>query len=403
MRLKGLWSFATAAMLMAANAGNAQQSAGFDVALARLPPFPVTAFYDISADLSSMPAGAIVRQEEIEGPAGAVAWRLIYVSETWDGRHVPASGLVIAPQRASSDPRKVLAWAHGTVGAARGCAPSLAPRPAREFTERGGAEHLPVDIGVPFLGDWLNKGYVVVAPDYAGLGTNVVHHYLVGEEAARDVFNLVRAARSINATQAGNDLAVMGWSQGGQAALFSGELGRVYAPETRLHAIVGMAPGATIMFSQIDGFFRSLVPYVYLIGQSFIDAYGLDEKVFSDAGQRLLEASRKGCVVSLFSSIQQSTAPGMIGNISDDKKWIEALTRNDSGRMKSEAPVLIVHGRNDTIVLPGGTDLYAERARGVGTEISIIWIDGADHRSIFAKTKDDILAWVDQHFGAKKP
>ena len=173
MRLKGLWSFATAAMLMAANAGNAQQSAGFDVALARLPPFPVTAFYDISADLSSMPAGAgSVRQEEIEGPAGAVAWRLIYVSETWDGRHFPASGLVIAPQRASSDPRKF--WP----GLMALWAPRAAARhhslPGRqESLPTVGAEHLPVDIGVPFLGDWLNKGYVVVAPDYAGLGTNV--------------------------------------------------------------------------------------------------------------------------------------------------------------------------------------------------------------------------------------
>ena len=369
MRLKGLWPFATVAALMAATASDAQQLAGFDAALARLPPFPVTAFYEVSGDLSSMPPGTIVRQEEIEAPAGAVAWRLIYVSETWDGRRVPASGLVIAPQRAGSEPRKVLAWAHGTVGAARGCAPSLAPRPAREFTERSAAENLPIDIGIPFLGDWLSKGYVIVAPDYAGLGTSGVHHYLVGEEAARDVFNLARAARSIKATQAGNDLAVMGWSQGGQAALFSGEIQRAYAPETRLHAIVGLAPGATIMFSQIDGFFRSPVPYVYLIGQSYIDAYGLDGKAFSNTGQRLLEDSRKGCVVSLFSSIGQSTAPGVTGNISDDKKWIDALTRNNSGRAKSEAPILIVHGRNDKIVLPGGTDLYAERARAVGTEV----------------------------------
>jgi len=403
MRLARLWPFATVAMLMSANSGNAQQLAGFDLALAKLPPFPVTAFYDVSADLSAMPVGTIVRQEEIEAPAGAVAWRLIYVSETWDGRHVPASGLVIAPKSASSEPRKVFAWAHGTVGAARGCAPSLAPRPARELTERSSAENLPIDIGVPFLGDWLNKGYVVVAPDYAGLGTGVGHHFLVGEEAARDVFNLVRAARSIKTTQAGNDLVVMGWSQGGQAALFTGEIVRAYAPETRLHGIVGMAPGATIMFSQIDGFFKAPIPYVYLIGQSYIDAYGLDSKLFTDAGQQLLEASRNSCVVALFSSVQQSKVPGVTKNISDDKRWIDALTRNDSGRVKSAAPVFIVHGRDDTIVLPGGTDLYAERARGVGTEVSIKWVDGADHRSIFAKTKDDVLAWVDQHVGAKKP
>ena len=67
----------------------------------------------------------------------------------------------------------------------------------------------------------LDRGYVVAATDYPGLGTPEVHPYLVGTSEARAVLDSVRAARAIPEAAAGARFAVWGRSQGGQAALKS--------------------------------------------------------------------------------------------------------------------------------------------------------------------------------------
>ncbi|MBA3606771.1 MAG: lipase, partial [Acidimicrobiia bacterium] len=67
--------------------------------------------------------------------------------------------------------------------------------------------------------------------------------YLVGESGAMNELDAVRAARSIDAADAGADVAVWGHSQGGHVALFTGQLAPVYAPELN---IVGVAAGAPV-------------------------------------------------------------------------------------------------------------------------------------------------------------
>ena len=62
------------------------------------------------------------------------------------------------------------------------CAPSLYP-------DRAGL--------IWNLGDMLSQGYIVVATDYPGLGTDGIHPYLIGESEGRAVLDLVRAARRL--------------------------------------------------------------------------------------------------------------------------------------------------------------------------------------------------------------
>ncbi len=102
----------------------------------------------------------------------------------------------------------MIAWAHGTWGAAERCAPSLS---ANFFAAT------PATVAVA-------RGYVVVAPDYPGLGSAGPHPYLVGTVTARSVLDAVRAAAAIPAAAAGARFAVWGESQGGHAALWTGQL-----------------------------------------------------------------------------------------------------------------------------------------------------------------------------------
>src|SRR5262245_39539884 len=92
----------------------------------------VDAFYDPPDDLSVEP-GTILRSEPYDDgiPAGARAWKVLYASTDPEGRPVAVSGLVIAPSVPAPGPHPVLAWAHGTTGIARACAPSFSYDPLK--------------------------------------------------------------------------------------------------------------------------------------------------------------------------------------------------------------------------------------------------------------------------------
>ena len=97
---------------------------------------------------------------------------------------------------------------------------------------------------IPGLQSFLQDGYVV-ATDYPGLGTQGPAPYLVGSSEARAVLDSVRAARQLPGANAGSHFIVWGHSQGGQAALFAGQLARSYAPELKLQGVAVAAPRQT--------------------------------------------------------------------------------------------------------------------------------------------------------------
>jgi alpha-beta hydrolase superfamily lysophospholipase len=355
--------------------------------------YRLTPFYEPPGDLRRFRPGDVIRTEAVPAPAGARAWRVMYMSTTWDGRRTPVTGLVIAPLGRAAAPRPVLAWGHGTTGAARGCAPSLAQDPAREFLARGGVN--PVDVGVPYLQDLLARGYVVVATDYQGLGGPGRHQFLVGDTAARGLLDIVRAARKLD-VQAGPAVSLMGWSQGGQTVLFAGEIAKAYAPELKLDGIVALAPMTSLMSPLVDQLFRSNIPHVYLIAEGISAAYRLPMDAFTPRGRDLVAAASKSCILEVFKETAASPAPGVTGNITASKGWKDALARNDAGLRRTSAPVLIVHGSADTIVAPAGTPLYVQRASALGGQVSVEWLAGGDHRSIIPDGKVRILEWLDE-------
>ncbi|MFD4468948.1 lipase family protein [Rhodococcus sp. NPDC058505] len=107
----------------------------------------------------------------------------------------------------------VISWAHGAVGVADGCAPTVTGK-----------------IGGPYLGRWLAQGYAIVATDYVGLGTEGVHPYLDGRSEAHAVVDMVRAARAVEPSLS-DRWVTLGQSQGGQAAMVTATLATAYAPE----------------------------------------------------------------------------------------------------------------------------------------------------------------------------
>ena len=134
--------------------------------------------YNTSGLSLAGPMGQVVRSEPVKtSVTNGSATRVLYRTQRADGSVTFSSGLVFIPNNSSAGtPRPVVAWAHGTVGMGDACAPSRLPDPASNIS---------------WVSQMLQRGWVVTATDYAGLGTPGIEGYLVGGDEARDVLNSV--------------------------------------------------------------------------------------------------------------------------------------------------------------------------------------------------------------------
>ena len=130
--------------------------------------FPLTDFYDTpeSFDRTGKP-GDLIRSMKFDGynlPKGVEATRILYGTTTSQGDLVTCSGVVLVPPgEAPEGGWPIIAWAHGTSGVTRRCAPSLM---AECFD----------DYGAPCV--YTETGHAVVAADYVGLGSDYPVNYM---------------------------------------------------------------------------------------------------------------------------------------------------------------------------------------------------------------------------------
>ena len=182
----------------------------------------VDGFYDPPEPVPGTP-GQLLRQEPYAGnlPDGMTAYRILYTTTADDGEPALASAVVAVPTAAAGKPAPLVAWAHGTNGVARACAPSLGPDavPYRTITP---------------LASLVAHGWGVVATDYTGEGTRGDYPYLIGQGEGRSVLDSVRAAHQLTAIALAPQTVIWGRSQGGpRGALGRAARGRRLRPSCR--------------------------------------------------------------------------------------------------------------------------------------------------------------------------
>src|SRR5262249_38839796 len=133
--MSGWCAAALAGTLVALSAGCAPGSTNADgpgATLAQPVPVEVHSDADLYAVPDPLPAGrqgALLRYQRIDGLiAGATAYRIMYLSESLQGRPIVVTGQAVVPDTPPPNGgRVVLANAHGTTGSADACAPSKIP------------------------------------------------------------------------------------------------------------------------------------------------------------------------------------------------------------------------------------------------------------------------------------
>lgn len=375
---------------------------GVSVAVQRAAPH-ADAFYDAPDALPDEP-GRLLRAEPFtrQIPDGASAWRILYTTTLDEGEPTVASGLVVVPDGVGTDggaPPPVVAWAHGTTGFARGCAPSVLDEPFES-----GAFFL--------LDDVLARGWALVATDYAGLGTPGPHPYLVGQGEARSVLDAVRAARALDDATLGEQTVVWGHSQGGHAALWTGAAAPAYAPDVPLAGVAALAPASdlTAMVSHLEN-----VPGGSVFASYVVAAY---DAAYPDADA--IEAVRPGARLVVHEMASRCLSePGALVSVAealsmDQPLWTTDPTDGALGERLAEnvptgaveAPLLVAQGASDPLVLPSTQDAYVGERCAAGQPVDYRTYEGRDHVGLVqadSPLAPDLVRWTEARLAGEPP
>jgi acetyl esterase/lipase len=353
-----------------------------------------------TADASQGP-GSIVRVWPLlgGGPGNSEAFRILYRSTSPSGQPIEVSGAIYwNPGPAPAGGRNVIAWAHPTSGVVQACAPSL----------------MPDNAGMVWgLADMLAKGYVVVATDYPGLGTPGIHPYLIGASEARAVLDSVRAARNLPRTDASNRFAVWGHSQGGHAALYTGQLAASYAPELKLVGVAAAAP-ATYLAELFEADAKSPTgkELTAMTIYSWSKLYNtLASALVEPAAMGPFQSMARDCIESLaeFKAITDAEKPlqrikFLKADPTKTEPWRSIMLKNTPGQAPPGAPVFIAQGTADTTVRPEITKKFAEALCKRGARVHFIWLKGVSHTFAARDSNRQALAWLGDRFrGAPAP
>ncbi|NCI77277.1 alpha/beta hydrolase [Acinetobacter kanungonis] len=325
---------------------------------------------------------------------------------------VQATALVFTPKTAP--PAKgwpIVVWAHGTTGVADICAPSRS--------------QLNTYIQAMIEG-LLAAGYVVVAPDYEGLGepaNDELHPFLNVKSEAFSITDAVVAARNYLGNKVSNRWMTVGHSQGGHAALGAAQYqsraqldykGTVaVAPASNLELI--LTAGESLAAQQTDltekiTTLASLDTFTALITAGLRNPNPTLQysQVFKSPTDQIADNAETDCYTSLgqeFGLGMQAYAQTHAGdisnyprtqsgfmNLSPVRKFLD--TDSQPLQVKIDTPIIIYQGAMDTTVPKAATDTLLSGEAAKNSQITYRTNTTWDHGTAYVLNIPNILVDV---------
>lgn len=301
-------------------------------------------------------AGALMNTVPLDPAVGLTAagqqFRFSYSTTNQHGAVSPSTGAVFFPKgKAPAGGWPVLAWAHGTVGLADQCTPSMNPRSQRDQD---------------YLNHWLNQGYAIVASDYAGMGTEGLMSYLNGKSTAANVVDSVIAAQDLPAAKQGGqklsrNWAVIGQSQGGGAALHVALRATKRSQQANLNFLGTVATGAPAYVEEIVLAGSPTFPpvplpaglntYAMYIVAAFREANpNVDvDSALTDEGKRMVKAAEDSCYPELSEALKGTNVARAFSKPLREVPGLEPALREfmQTPATGYDKPVFLGHGLKD--------------------------------------------------------
>jgi pimeloyl-ACP methyl ester carboxylesterase len=354
------------------------------------------AFYTPPNPLPAQRDGAVIWVRRFEGgPAlrsAAINYLVLYETLAANGTFTAVSGtLAIPPGSPPPGGWPIVSWAHGTTGNAPHCAPS---RFAHEDLEQRAMDA------------FVRRGYAVAQTDYEGNGTPGIHPYMVATPLARDVTDIVRAAREID-PQIGRKWIVMGHSEGGQVALDTAAYGNLWAPELDLVGAVAYAP-ATHMEGMVQNALLSDTPsggYAFLglaiEGFAASDPRLHLQQLLTPQALALVPELQEHCIDDLEANSGWATiVPKEIFARGADVQdlYDDIVADTDPEGFTISTPVMLVQGVSDEYIDSWVTVHVRDALCAKGTPVTFDAYPSATHGTVLLQADRDVAAWTAQRF-----
>ncbi|CAM3397645.1 hypothetical protein F962_01267 [Acinetobacter baumannii NIPH 190] len=334
------------------------------------------------------------------------------------GQEVQATSLVFTP---NTPPPvggwPIVVWAHGTTGVADVCAPSKAAL---------------ADSTKDLISKLLAAGYVVVAPDYEGLGTPGIHPFLNVKSEAFSITDAVVAARNYLSQRnllTSKKWVTVGHSQGGHAALGAAQ----YASRAQLEykGTVAVAPASNLGFILIAGeqsvakatldkkisMYAQLDTYTALVTAGIRNTQPTFDypQVFTPQISSIAQQAETICSGPL----GQAFGAGMTQYVTEHNGTLDGYTRTQPNFMavplvktfldkdsqplqvKVTTPIIIYQGLADSTVPKVATDILISNATVVGTKINSYVTGNWDHGTAMSSNVDNIVGNVQSLLAAQ--
>lgn len=359
-------------------------------------------FYTWTDPLPKAP-GTLLRSEALTPQqslaSAAQNLRILYTSTDGLDNVTPitVSGALFVPKgTAPAGGWPLMAWAHGTVGSADRCAPSLNARSPRDTR---------------YLNYWLDQGYAIVATDYQGLGTPGLHPYGLTRPLAYGVLDSIRAVGAAQ-FKLSKRVVVFGQSQGGRAAFATAVSAKAYAPEVDIVGVVATGtPYASahtqVKSPELDNARRSVVPtFAYnllrLSTASLLDASFVPDDYLAEQALPAFKASQQDCLHAIE---QRVMADGLTFNNSFKRSPEAALDRVNRESaypsLKTGIPVFLGTGGKDRDVFVPGQKALVRDACKVGDRIEWHFYPELDHSGAVNGSLGDSTGFVRRAFAGE--
>lgn len=326
-----------------------------------------------------------------------------------NGKEVQATSLVFTPKTAApANGWPIVVWAHGTTGVADKCAPSQQGLKESQL----------------LLTKLLLAGYVVVAPDYEGLGAEGNHPFLNLKSEAFSITDAVVATHDYLRRQ-GKKVApqwmTIGHSQGGHAALGAAQYAAraqldykgtiAIAPASNLAAILQGGENAVKdqpvgvqiqVLPPLDAFTSLIVAGMqgHQVSVSYAEVFKADTaKIAPIAETECLDSVREALFKGMTDYIALPEHSGSLsgyGRKQDNFMSIPVINNflikdSQPGTVKLNQPVIIYQGEQDATVPKAATDLLVASAEAKGTIIQYKPDAKWTHSTVYLENLDNFV------------
>lgn len=335
-----------------------------------------------------------------------------------NGERAEATAMVFYPNTPQpQDGWRVVVWEHGTVGSGDSCAPS---NNQLNNNFRGLASSL------------LAQGYVIVAPDYEGLGTRGIHPYLNLKSAAQSAIYAVRAFKEQQGNRFNGAWVSVGQSQGGHASLATAQFADedpnykaavAAAPASSLGYIISeVAPQALSALVEAGQDNAAKAVYAELLAYAAYVAVGIKayepgfnyRNIFSSRAGIVAEKAEGTtgenglCLGPLITEYVQDIDdylvnnpektvvdyPGLVENFQNNSSVEKFLENNQPATEKINVPVMIIQGTADMAVPYPVTNTLQQGLKDMGTTVNFVEVENASHTEAIVQSRTQLLTFI---------